>query len=125
MTAALSGVGSSASDIQSTYIKLLVTQLQNQDPTAPMDDNQMASQLAQLSSLQELENMSSTFQQVLVSQQRQQATEMIGKTVDFLPTGATDVQTGTVSGIKLNDTGATLTVGTYDVTVDQVQAVRD
>ena len=122
---ALSGIGSSASDIQSTYIKLLVTQLQNQDPTAPMDDNQMASQLAQLSSLQELENMSSTFQQVLVSQQRQQATEMIGKTVDFLPTGATDVTTGTVSAVKLNDTGASLTVGDYDVTLDQVQAVRD
>jgi flagellar basal-body rod modification protein FlgD len=123
--AAVSGVGTSSNDIRNNYMKLLVTQLQNQDPTSPMDNNQMASQLAQLSSLEQLENMSATFQQVLVSQQRQQAMELIGKTVDFLPEGATGVVTGTVGAVKTNDTGAMLTVGNYDVSLDQVQAIRD
>jgi flagellar basal-body rod modification protein FlgD len=123
--AAVSGLGSSANDIRTNYMKLLVTQLQNQDPTSPMDNNQMSSQLAQLSSLEQLENMNTTFQQMLASQQRQQATELIGKEVDFLPDGAMGVVTGRVTAMKLNDQGARLVVGNYDIGVDQVQAVRD
>jgi flagellar basal-body rod modification protein FlgD len=123
--AAVSGLGSNANDIRTNYMKLLVTQLQNQDPTAPMDNNQMSSQLAQLSSLEQLENMNTTFKQVLASQQRQQATELIGKQVDFLPDGAVGVVTGRVGAVTLNDEGARLVVGNYDIGVDQVQAVRD
>ena len=45
----------SSSDIQLDYMKLLVTQLRNQNPLEPMDSNDMASQLAQFSQLQQLE----------------------------------------------------------------------
>lgn len=38
----------SAADLQTTFLKLLVTQLQNQDPTSPVDSSQMTSQLAQI-----------------------------------------------------------------------------
>ncbi|MHC4424212.1 MAG: flagellar hook capping FlgD N-terminal domain-containing protein, partial [Planctomycetota bacterium] len=44
----------SASDIQMDYMKLLITQLQNQNPLEPLSNNEMASQLAQFSSLQQL-----------------------------------------------------------------------
>ena len=37
----------SASSLQSQFMNLLVTQLKNQDPTDPMDDNQMTAELAQ------------------------------------------------------------------------------
>jgi len=48
------------------FMQLLVTQMQNQDPTDPMDNSEMTAQLAQFSSLEQLENLNSSF---AVSQQ--------------------------------------------------------
>jgi flagellar basal-body rod modification protein FlgD len=42
------------------FMKLLIAQLQNQDPTNPMDGSQMAAQLAQFSSLEQLQNINTT-----------------------------------------------------------------
>src|ERR1700739_4334852 len=60
------GMGTSASSLQSTFRNLLVTELQNQDPTSPVDPTQMVSQMVSLNQLdqlmsinQTLENMSS------------------------------------------------------------------
>lgn len=39
------------------FVKLLTTQLQNQDPTEPVDNTQMLAQLAQFSSLSNLNDM--------------------------------------------------------------------
>jgi flagellar hook assembly protein FlgD len=72
-------VTATASDIQMDYMKLLVTQLQNQNPLEPLDNNEMASQLAQFSQLQQLENMNSSFVQVLAAAERSYANSLIGK----------------------------------------------
>ncbi|GAI50373.1 unnamed protein product [marine sediment metagenome] len=58
---------SSASNIQMDYMKLLITQLQNQNPLEPLDNNEMASQLAQFSQLQQLETMNNSFSQSLAT----------------------------------------------------------
>ena len=42
------------------FMKLLIAQMQNQDPTNPMDGSQMAAQLAQFSSLEQLQNINTT-----------------------------------------------------------------
>jgi flagellar basal-body rod modification protein FlgD len=46
--------GTSASDLQSTFLNLLVTELQNQDPTQPVDPTQMVSQMVSLNQLDQL-----------------------------------------------------------------------
>lgn len=56
------------------FLNLLVTQLRYQDPTKPMDDTQFISQMAQFSSLEQMQNMTSAMQTT-------QATAMIGKIV--------------------------------------------
>jgi len=73
----------SASDIQMDYMKLLITQLQNQNPLEPMNNNEMASQLAQFSQLSQLENMNGSFAGVLETTNRNYANSLIGKEVSF------------------------------------------
>lgn len=56
---------------QDAFLKLLVTQLQHQDPSKPMDDTQFITQLATFSSLEQLTNISSqvtAIGQLLVAQ---------------------------------------------------------
>jgi flagellar basal-body rod modification protein FlgD len=81
----------SASSIQMDYMKVLITQLQNQNPLEPMDNNEMASQLAQFSQLQQLESMNSNFAQILAITNRSYANSLIGKEVTFF---AQDTETG-------------------------------
>jgi len=86
-----------ASDIQADYMKLLITQLQNQNPLQPLDNNQMASQLAQFSQLQQLETMNTNFAGVLENVESSYAASLIGKKVSFVT--QTDFGTdATISG---------------------------
>lgn len=65
------------------FLKLLITQLSNQDPTSPMENTEFISQMAQFSSLEQMTNMNSEFTKlnnVLVSSN---AVGTIGKTVDI------------------------------------------
>jgi flagellar basal-body rod modification protein FlgD len=49
---------------QDAFLKLLVTQLQNQDPLDPMDDTEFIAQLAQFSSLEKLTAMASSLERI-------------------------------------------------------------
>jgi len=92
-----------ASDIQMDYMKLLITQLQNQNPLEPLDNNEMASQLAQFSQLQQLESMNSNFAEVLATAKHSYANSLLGKKVTFFvedeTTGALDKAVGTVDSV--------------------------
>jgi flagellar basal-body rod modification protein FlgD len=46
------------------FLKLLVTQLQHQDPTKPQADGEFIAQLAQFSSLEQLTQMQTTLQKI-------------------------------------------------------------
>jgi len=119
----------SASDIQMDYMKLLVTQLQNQDPLEPMDNKDMTSQLAQFSQLQQLEGMNTSFGQVLTSVQRSYASSLIGKEVSFRATaddGAVETRTGRVEEVLMGKDGQiTLLVDDQQVDLADVVAIRD
>ena len=94
---------SSASQLQMDYMKLLVSQLQNQNPLDPMDNNQMASQLAQFSQLNQLEGMNSSFSEVLETTNRNYANSLLGKSVTFYmeneTTGELETKKGSVESV--------------------------
>jgi flagellar basal-body rod modification protein FlgD len=120
---------SSASDLQTNYMTLLVTQLRNQNPLEPMDNNDMSAQLAQYSQLQQLENMNTSFGQLLSSVQRTQASSLIGKTVSFeakAEDGTAKTQQGKVDGVTINSNGdVLLQVGKQNVTLAKVTEITE
>ena len=118
----------SASKIQMDYMRLLVTQLQNQNPLEPMDNQEMASQLAQFSQLEQLESMNSSFAEVLDTTQRNYATSLIGKEVSFLAEtepGVTSIVDATVNEVHKNTDGQiVLTAGEYILTLNGIISVK-
>jgi flagellar basal-body rod modification protein FlgD len=126
-TNASGAVSSSSADSNNTvnqdqFLKLLVTQLQNQDPNNPTDQTQMLAQLAQFSSLSEMTTLNSTMSNSAQFNQMAQSASLIGKTVTA-GTTASPV-TGTVSYVTVQGGEAYLNIGGQDVdasTVTQVQ----
>ena len=81
LTSSSSSSDTSAADLQSNFLTLLVTQLQNQDPTNPMDNSQLTSQLAQINTLSGIEKLNTTLGSIsgqITSGQSLQASTLIG-----------------------------------------------
>jgi len=119
----------SASDIQMDYMKLLVTELRNQNPLEPMDNNQMAAQLAQFSQLQQLESMNSSFASVLAVTERSYANSLMGKQVSFMSlneAGEKELTTGTVEKVITEEDGKMLLlVGNQTTELEDIVSVTD
>ncbi len=64
------------------FLKILVTQLQHQDPTAPMEDREFIAQMAQFSSLEQMTNMSANFSKVAALLGSSEAMGLLGKQVE-------------------------------------------
>src|ERR1700741_3509209 len=79
-----SATGTSAQSLSNTFLKLLVAQMNNQDPLNPVDNSQITSQMAQISTVTGIGNLNTTVSQ-LVSQLQQsqavQSTQMSGHAV--------------------------------------------
>ncbi len=118
-----------ASDIQMDYMKLLVTQLQNQNPLEPLDNKDMAAQLAQFSQLQQMEGLNASFSKVLESVQRSYASSLIGKEVSYqtrATDGTVETKTGEVEEVAIGEDGdIILTVEDTKVNLADVVGIRD
>ncbi len=80
-TAQPTTAASQLSATQDRFLKLLVTQMQNQDPLNPMDNAAVTSQMAQLSTVSGIDNLNSTVQALsssMLASQSLQAVSMIG-----------------------------------------------
>jgi flagellar basal-body rod modification protein FlgD len=64
------------------FLKLLLTQLSHQDPTSPMDNNEFIAQMAQFSSLEQINNMSQSFAKMANLINSDQAVNTIGRMVE-------------------------------------------
>ncbi|HRQ05031.1 MAG TPA: flagellar hook assembly protein FlgD [Nitrosomonas halophila] len=74
----------SEEDPQERFLKLLVTQMQNQDPLSPMDNAEVTSQLAQISTVNGIEKLNGTLEQLVANSDAKRSLEaatMIGRSV--------------------------------------------
>lgn len=78
--------GDNSSLGKDAFMKILIAQLQNQDPTNPMNDREFIAQMAQFSSLEQMQNMTKAVESLLASQRETQLmayTTFIGKEVKW------------------------------------------
>lgn len=102
------------------FLKLLITQLSNQDPTNPMEDTEFISQMAQFSSLEQMTNMSTSFSKMAAFINSSEAASTLGKTVE-LNVGDT-VTTGIVEGATRGENPQILVNGMY-YSMDKINAI--
>jgi flagellar basal-body rod modification protein FlgD len=65
------------------FLKLLITQLSYQDPTAPMEDKEFIAQMAQFSSLEQMTSMAGDFAKLTQMLMAGEATSALGKSVEI------------------------------------------
>lgn len=104
------------------FLKLLVTQLANQDPSSPMNTNEMISQTTQLASMEQLTALSSTTTESFALGMRQAATALIGQEARYLD-GAGVEQSGTVTAISFAGTVPQVTIGDATIPLDAVSGL--
>lgn len=114
--AGANGIGASSSnELDSTdFMSLLVAQLQNQDPTNPVANEDFTAQLAQFSSLEEMQNVNANLQAMAALSQENAllsqlttAAGLIGSNVDFIDPATGEQANGDVEAVRL-ETGLTL-----------------
>jgi len=66
------------------FLRILITQLQHQDPTNPMQDKEFIAQMAQFSSLEQMTNMSAQFGKVANVLNSSEAQSLLGHEVEIL-----------------------------------------
>lgn len=102
------------------FLKLLITQLSNQDPTNPMENTEFISQMAQFSSLEQMTNMSTSFSKMASFINSSEAASTLGKTVE-LNIGDTTT-TGIVEGATRGENPQILVNGMY-YSMDKIAAI--
>lgn len=95
---------SDITDAQDRFLTLLTTQLRNQDPLNPMDNAEVTSQLAQISTVSGIEKLNATLQSLVadsVDMQTAQAASLVGHAVLVSGTALRLSEGSSVGGIEL------------------------
>lgn len=131
---AISGSASSPPSAASTaiglqdFLKILLTQLNYQDPLKPLDNQAFMAQMAQFTALEQSQRLNDKLDLLISNQSAFQSVSLLGRTVD-VSTSSGNV-TGMVSALSLQGDQPTVTVTTSTGTVlpalslSQVSAVR-
>ncbi|MCC9195035.1 flagellar hook capping protein [Arthrobacter sp. zg-Y916] len=104
------------------FLTLLVTQLRNQDPSSPMDTNEMIGQTTQLATMEQLTNMANMSEENFSLQMRMAAAGLIGQTVTYT-NAAGEAVTGTAGSVSYLQGVPTVNVDGVDVLLDAVSGV--
>ena len=102
------------------FLKLLIAQLSNQDPTSPIENTEFIAQMAQFSSLEQMTNMSAEVTKLAGVFRVSEASSMLGKTVT-LNVGDTTA-TGVVQAATREENPRVMVGGRY-YTMDQISAI--
>ncbi len=99
------------------FLKLLVTQLRYQDPLNPMEDKEFIAQMAQFSSLEQMQNIN-------LAVTTTQATTMIGKNVAYYDENGNEMA-GIVEAVKISSGQPKLVINNMLVDLAKIMSVQE
>jgi flagellar basal-body rod modification protein FlgD len=105
------------------FLRILTTQLANQDPTSPLEDKDFIAQLATFSSLEQLTNLNLAVEK-LANNQMSIFAATIGKEITWTPEGASGPVNGLVEGISVQNGNYFYIVGEEKVPVEAVTEIK-
>ncbi len=125
-----SAVSSGSQLDKNAFTQLLVAQLQNQDPMSPQSNDELAAQLAQFSSLEQMEQVNENLVGLARLQQGNAlldqitgASGLVGQTVAYTNSETGELVKGAVEYAKVEDGAVFLGIGGVDVPLAQVAEV--
>jgi flagellar basal-body rod modification protein FlgD len=105
------------------FLKILIEQLKNQDPSNPMSSDQLLDQVSQMRALQSSIELSQSLEALTMSQQLTSATSFLGKEVTA--TGADNQNvTGTVDRVVVKSGKTLLGIGTNEYELGKVVSIQ-
>ncbi len=104
------------------FMKLMLAQLQHQDPLKPMDDQAFITQVAQFQTLDQMSAMNKAVTALLATQQLAEASAMIGRTITGLSASGDEV-VGTVTAATIQGEAPLVYVGSTPVKLENVTSV--
>lgn len=104
------------------FLQLLVAQMKNQDPSSPLDTNEMMAQTTQLAMMEQLTALADTFTESFALTMRQTAAALVGTQASYVDAeGVT--QTGLVTKVSFENSIPLVTIGDTTVPLDAVSGV--
>ena len=103
------------------YMKLLVAQLQHQDPMDPLSNSDMITQMAQLSTVEAMDGMSTSFGEVLKLQQLLGGTELLGRQVQYTDGG--QPKQGVVEAVSTGGKTIKVVVDQKEIGLDHIERI--
>ena len=104
------------------FLKLLVAQLSNQDPSSPMNTNEMIAQTTQLASMEQLTALSTTASESFALTMRQVAAALIGHDAQYTDADGT-ARTGRVDSVSFSGPVPLVTIGDAVVPLDSISGL--
>lgn len=106
------------------FVKLLVTELQSQDPLEPMDNSQILQQVSQIREIQSSTKLTETLSSVALGQNMSMAASLLKKNVTAL-TDAGKTITGTVDRVTIADGDVKVHIGGDTVKLSNISEIVD
>jgi len=107
------------------FLNLFITQLKFQDPTSPMDTNQMLAQVTQLATMEGLTNIQNQQAEAFSLSMLSAASDTVGKTVTYFKDEKTEVTAKVLSTTVNNGAAPVLTLDNGEqVPLDAVASIR-
>lgn len=105
------------------FLKLLITQMQNQDPLEPMSNEDFAAQLAQFSSLEQMQNLNENFTDLMDLNKVSTTASLIGKEVVYQDGETGQSVTGSVDRVIIKSDGTYFKIDGKEISSDQIQEI--
>lgn len=99
------------------FLRLLATQLRYQDPLKPMEDKEFVAQLAQFSTLEQMNNLNRTFSLGIGG-------NLLGRTLTAIDEEGREVISGVASSVRIKESKVMIMIGEREVPIEQIRQIE-